>query len=66
MRRSKGLDYIFSPGLNRYDVDDQWKGREQIQFCKTWADLIAALERKHGTSARVCVFPCGSIQYPSA
>ncbi len=66
VRRAKGLDYIFSPGLNRYDVDDQFRGREQIQFCKTWTELIAALERKHGPSAKVCVFPCGSIQYASA
>jgi hypothetical protein len=66
VRRSKGLDYVFSPGLNHYDVDDQFRGREQIQFCKTWPELIAALEHKHGTSAQVCVFPCRSIQYASA
>jgi hypothetical protein len=61
VRRSRGLDMLFSPGLNRYDVRDQYGPR--VQFHKTWGELISALESKHGAAAKVCVLPCGSIQY---
>jgi nickel-dependent lactate racemase len=61
-RRTKGLDMIFSPGLNRYDVRDQFG--PHVQFYKTWDELIAALKSKHGAVAKVCVLPCGSIQHP--
>ena len=62
VRRTKGLDMLFSPGMNRYDVRDQYG--PQVQFHKTWDELIAALESKHGPAAKVCVLPSGSIQYP--
>jgi nickel-dependent lactate racemase len=69
VRQARGLDFIFSPGLNRHDVQAQFGNRADIgprlQFCKTWDALIEALERKHGVAARVCVLPCGSIQYAS-
>jgi hypothetical protein len=60
-RRARGLDMLFSPGMNRYDVRDQFG--PEVQFHKTWDALIAALQSKHGTQAKVCVLPCGSIQY---
>jgi hypothetical protein len=67
VRQSKGLDFIFSPGLNKYDVQAQFGSRVDIgsalRFCKTWETLIDALVDKHGPSARVCVLPCGSMQY---
>ena len=69
VRQAHGLDFIFSPGLNRHDVQAQFGNRAdigaQLQFCKTWDALIEALVRKHGPSAKVCVVPCGSIQYAS-
>jgi nickel-dependent lactate racemase len=69
VRRARHLDFIFSPGLNRYDVEAQFGGRADIgphlRFCKTWPELIEALERKHGPQAKVCVLPHGSIQHAS-
>jgi nickel-dependent lactate racemase len=69
VRQARWLDFIFSPGLNRYDVEAQFGQRAdigpQLEFCKTWDALIDALQRKHGSSAKVCVLPCGSIQYAS-
>ena len=69
VRQAKELDFIFSPGLNRYDVQAQFGSRADIgarlQFCKTWDALIEALVAKHGPNARVCVLPCGSMQYAS-
>jgi nickel-dependent lactate racemase len=68
-RQTRWIDYIYSPGLNRYDVRAQFGSRADVgpnlQFCKTWSALIEALERKHGASARVGIFPCGAIQYTS-
>jgi nickel-dependent lactate racemase len=66
-RQNRRIDFIFSPGMNRYDVQAQFGRRADVgldlQFCKTWAELMEALERKHGASAKVGVFPCGAIQY---
>jgi hypothetical protein len=39
---------------------------EQIQFCQTWPDVLAILENKYGSSARICVFPTGAMQYTRA
>ena len=39
---------------------------EQIQFCQTWQDVLAILEKKYGASATVCVFPTGAMQYTRA
>ncbi len=63
-RRARGLDILFSPGMNRYDVRDQFG--PHVQFCRTWDEVIAALRSKHGASAKVCVLPCGSIQYATS
>jgi hypothetical protein len=68
VQQARGLDFIFSPGMNRFDVTAQFGNRADIgavQFCKKWEDLIEALVRKHGPAAKVCVVPCGSIQYAS-
>jgi len=51
----------FSPNMNKYDVRAMLG--EDMLFCKTWPEVIAILEREYGESARVCVFPCGAIQY---
>jgi nickel-dependent lactate racemase len=63
-RRARGLDMLFSPGMNRYDVRDQFG--PHVQFFKAWDEMIATLENKHGALAKVCVLPCGSIQHASA
>jgi nickel-dependent lactate racemase len=62
IRGSMGI--IYSPNLNQYDVRAQLGDR--AQFCKTWDQLIETLKGKHGSSAKVCVFPCGAIQHASA
>jgi hypothetical protein len=67
LRQNRSIDYIFSPGMNRFDVQAQWGTRTDVgstlQFCKTWDALMEALERKHGPSARAAVFPYGALQY---
>jgi hypothetical protein len=50
--------------MNQYDVRAQYG--DTTTFCKTWEELIATLERMHGPSPRVCVFPCGAIQHAIA
>ena len=52
---------VFSPNLNVYDARALFG--EGVTFCKTWPEGLRILERKHGASAKVCVFPCGAIQY---
>jgi nickel-dependent lactate racemase len=67
VRQNRRIDYIFSPGLNRFDVQAQFGNRADVgstlQFCKTWSALMQALESKHGATARVAVFPYGPLQY---
>jgi putative hemolysin len=52
---------VFSPNMNRYDARALYG--EETTFCETWAEVLAILEQKHGASAKVCVLPCGAIQY---
>jgi len=52
---------VFSPNMNRYDARALYG--EETAFCKTWPEVLAILEQKHGASAKVCVLPCGAIQY---
>lgn len=52
---------VVSPNLNKYDVRAQFG--EEVVFCRTWEQARALLEADHGPQARVCVFPCGAIQY---
>jgi len=51
---------VYSPNLHREQVRALYG--DAVVFCRTWPELLALLERKHGRSARVCVFPCGAIQ----
>ncbi len=52
---------IFSPGVNRWDVRLRYS--DQVHFCKTWPEVISALERTHGAGSHVALFPCGALQY---
>jgi lactate racemase len=54
-------EILFSPNLNHYDVRAQFG--EQMIFFKTWAEVIADLEREYGAKAKVCVFPCGAMTH---
>ncbi len=56
-----GSRIIFSPNLNKYDVRNQFG--ENARLCRTWPEVLDALEAKHGAQAKVGVFPCGAIQY---
>ena len=53
--------FIFSPNVNRWDV--LGKFGDGYGFCRSWDDVINALQKHHGAGSRVAVFPCGSIQY---
>ena len=63
-RAIQEVDILFSPNLNQHDVRALYG--EDVQFCQAWPEVIALLERKHGPSARVCVFPCGAMQHALA
>ena len=52
---------IFSPNLNKWDVLLMYG--EHATFCKTWDAVIAELKKNHGDTAKVSVFPYGSVQY---
>jgi nickel-dependent lactate racemase len=54
---------VFSPNLHREDVRVMYG--DAVRFCKTWPEVLAILESKYGSSARVCVFPTGAMQYTS-
>jgi nickel-dependent lactate racemase len=52
---------IFSPNLNKWDVLLMYG--EHVTFCKTWDEVIAELKKNHGDTAKVSLFPYGSVQY---
>ena len=54
---------LFSPNLHAEDVRAMYG--DAVAFCKTWEQVLAILEARHGASARVCVFPTGAMQYTS-
>jgi nickel-dependent lactate racemase len=56
-----GAHVIFSPNLHREDVRAMWG--EGVEHCRAWEDLISLLEAAQGAEAKVCVFPCGAMQY---
>ncbi len=60
----KWAGIVFSPNLHREDVRAMYG--DAVQFCKTWPEVIAILEAQYGSSARVCVFPTGAMQYTRA
>jgi nickel-dependent lactate racemase len=51
---------VFSPGINVNDLSPA--AREDVTFCNSWVQVMAALQRKHGDRARVAVFPCSAMQ----
>lgn len=55
---------VFSPGVNRGDLEPQDKdGRPLLA---TWPETVAWLEAKHGPAADVSVFPCAVHQMVTA
>jgi nickel-dependent lactate racemase len=63
--RLRDRDVIFfSPGLAPGLLPTAV--REETIMHATWEETIAWLERKHGSSARVAVFPCATMQLSSA
>jgi nickel-dependent lactate racemase len=54
-------ELLFSPNLNHYDVHSLYG--QGMLFFKTWESLLTDLRAHHGPGSRVCVFPCGPMQY---
>jgi lactate racemase len=52
---------LFAPGVNAREVRVLYE--DQYLFCKTWEEVRATLEERHGASARICVFPYGALQH---
>ncbi|HEX6971731.1 MAG TPA: hypothetical protein VF234_05895, partial [Limnochordia bacterium] len=55
---------VFSPHVNRWDVEAKFG--PETNFCRTWPEVLDALERAHGGHARVAVFPAGALQMAAA
>ena len=55
---------VLSPNLHAGIVRDYY--RKPVAVCSTWAEVRTLLERKHGASATVSVFPCGTLQMDRA
>ncbi len=51
---------LFSPGVNKWDCRSLFG--DDVIFCKTWAAVLAELEKHHGAGAEVAVFKAGAIQ----
>jgi hypothetical protein len=51
---------FFSPGISAGELTDD--ARAGTTLVPTWDDTVSWLRNKHGDSARVAVFPCGTIQ----
>jgi nickel-dependent lactate racemase len=51
---------VFSPNLSRRDFEVSFA--KDYRFFETWPALVAYLERKHGPTASVGVFPSAPIQ----
>jgi nickel-dependent lactate racemase len=52
---------MLSPGVNKWDV--LAKHGDSVIHTGTWDETLAELQKIHGESARVGVFPCGAMQY---
>jgi len=63
-RVKKDVGFVFSPNLNKYDVRALYG--ESVRSCSAWPELIDLLKQKHGSSAKVCVFPFGAMQHAIA
>ena len=56
-----GRDLIFlSPNLHRGIIADYYD--KEAALCATWSEVLSLLRKKHGGTARVSVFPCGTLQ----
>lgn len=55
---------VLSPNLHDGIVKDYY--RKPVAVCATWSEVKQRLERKHGSSAAVSVFPCGTLQMDRA
>ena len=64
VKNPRRADVMYSPNLHARDV--QGRHGKGIHLCKTWEQLIDTLLDKHGSTAKVCVFPCGAMQYATA
>ena len=52
--------YVYAPGISEADCRvTHWEGYPHFQ---EWDELVASLEQRHGTSARVGIFPAGALQ----
>lgn len=54
-------EIVFTPNMNKYNVRAQF-GPDVIHY-RTWAEVLADLERHHGPGTKACLFPYGAIQY---
>jgi hypothetical protein len=53
---------FYAPGVTSRDLNRATREDPKVTFCPSWPDVVATLRRKHGSHARVAVFPCSSIQ----
>jgi nickel-dependent lactate racemase len=51
---------LFAPGVNQREVRLLYG--DQYVHCKTWDEVLAILQRRHGDRAKVGVFPYGALQ----
>ena len=54
----------FMPGVNQADLATA--GLRDVVLTRTWEQTLEALRARHGSRARVAVFPCGTIQLATA
>lgn len=51
---------VLTPGIGSRDLSPEY--RNDVTLCRSWPEVLAALEARHGPGTRAAVFPCGSIQ----
>lgn len=56
---------ILSPNVNRLDLPQEAREDRGLTLCRDWSEARALLERYHGKSARVAVFPVAAMQLGS-
>jgi lactate racemase len=52
---------LFAPGVNAREVRLLYG--DQYLHCRTWDEVLAILQERHGPTAKVGVFPCGALQH---
>lgn len=60
VKEVQARNILFCPGVNAAEVRLLYG--DQYLFCKTWPQVLAALQERYGASARVGVFPYGALQ----